>query len=102
MKPIPNISPNNRPDHGRPRFARSFPLTDYNFQPTSDHVGSAGTQPETNRVSQLRMFRRLSSNFLGSEMSRDYLREASLFLLIAVVSAWPVISMIRALIGLLR
>ena len=102
MKPTSIISANYRPAHrdgDRPRPARSFPLTDYHFKSASEIIG-AGTQPEKNRASQLRMFRRLSSNFLGSEMSRDYVREASLFVLIAVVSAWPIVSMIRALIGL--
>jgi hypothetical protein len=101
MKPTSIINPNHRPAHrdGDWPPMRSFPLTDYHFKSASEIIG-AGTQPEKNRASQLRMFRRLSSNFLGSEMSRDYVREASLFVLIAVVSAWPIVSMIRALIGL--
>jgi hypothetical protein len=42
-------------------------------------------------------FRDLSSEFLGVEMKRDYLAEAICFLIIVSVSAWPIVSMVRAL-----
>jgi hypothetical protein len=105
MKPTSTISPNHRParnDGGYLQPARVFPSTDYHFKSSSEIIGSTEPRPEKNRASQLRMFRKLSSNFLGPEMSRAYVREASLFVLIAVVSAWPVISMIRALSGLFK
>jgi len=50
----------------------------------------------------LRTFRKLSSEFFGTETSRDYVTELTLFALIAGVSAWPIISMIAALYRMLK
>jgi hypothetical protein len=41
--------------------------------------------------------RRLSSRFLSEEMKRDYLAEALCFVILISVSAWPIVSMVRAL-----
>ena len=42
-------------------------------------------------------FRQLSSKFLADEMKRDYLTEAFCFAIMVSVSAWPIVSMVRAL-----
>jgi hypothetical protein len=44
--------------------------------------------------------RQLSSEFLSGEMKRDYLAEAACFVIMISVSAWPIVSMVRALLWL--
>lgn len=105
MKPRPNINSHYRPsrsDDGGLRPLRSFPPTDYQFQSSPGARGAAGTAPEFDRASQLRMFRKMSSDFVDSEMPRDYIREAIFFAIIVGVSAWPIVSMVRELLRLLK
>lgn len=45
----------------------------------------------------LASFRHLSSSFLTAETKRDYLLEAVCFVIMVTVSAWPIVSMMRAL-----
>jgi hypothetical protein len=75
-----------------------FPLTDAHFH--SEAPGSSLTPPPYR--SELRRFRNLSRDFLGKETSRDYAREITLFGIIIAVSAWPIVSMVRAVVQLLR
>jgi hypothetical protein len=83
MKPAPQISSNQRE-------RQNFPLTDYQFQSTVDpHATTTATQQES--ISELRTFRKLSSDFLGTEANREYLTELLFFTLIVVVSAWRII-----------
>jgi hypothetical protein len=82
MKPTPQIS--------RKRHA-GFPLTDYNYQPTADAKITAGRP-----VAKLTGFHKLSSDFIGTEMVRDYVLEFSAFTIIGLISAWPILSSIVA------
>lgn len=41
--------------------------------------------------------RQLSDGFFATETKRDYLLEAACFVIMIGVSAWPIVSMIRAL-----
>jgi hypothetical protein len=91
MKPTTQISSNQR-------GSRIFPLTDYSFQPTVAAHGRSSAIPEE----KLRAFRKLSSEFLGAETTRDYVAEVLLFTVITAVSAWPIISMIAAVTRLVR
>jgi hypothetical protein len=92
MKPIPQISPSQH-------APRSFPLIDYSFQATVDAKTSrSAILPEK----KLRAFWKVSSEFFGAEMSRDYVFELLLFMLITAVSAWPTISAIVAVTRLVR
>ena len=106
MKPIPQTKSNQchvYGDNPALRDHRNFPLTDYSYQSTAktgDYIlpvpGNAA------RISKLRMFRKLSSDFFGTETSRNYVAEFVLFALIAGVAAWPIISMIAALYRMLK
>jgi hypothetical protein len=90
MKPTPQISS----EHGG-----SFPLTDYHYQSSADaKSGTSSVAPATKSPA----FHKLSSEFLGAETSRDYVAELSAFTVISVVSAWPIISSIVAVIRMLR
>jgi len=106
MKPIPQISPNSRyscRDRRQPRDHRNFPSTDYSYQATAKTDDSSlPIAGNAHRISKLRTFRKLSSEFFGAETRRDYVTELTLFAVIAGVSAWPIISMIAALYRMLK
>ena len=102
MKPIIEINDKQR---GSPRDNRvgrshqSFPLTDYNYQPTAEtQVNTSASWPAT----KLPAFHKLSSEFLGAERSRDYVAELLFFVLITGIAVWPVLSMLIAVTRLVR
>ena len=47
-------------------------------------------------------FHKLSSEFLGAETSRDYVAELLFFVLITGIAAWPVASMLIAVVRMIR
>jgi hypothetical protein len=87
MKPTPQISHN-----GNSRFL----LTDYNYQPTAD-AKSTGDRS----IAKLTGFHKLSSDFIGTEMVRDFAVEFSTFTVIGVLSVWPILLSIVAVARLL-
>jgi hypothetical protein len=87
MKPTPQITENRR---------AGFPLTDCNYQSTGDAKMSADRS-----ITKLTGFHKLSSDFLGTEMVRDYAVEFSVSTLIAALSAWPILLSIKAIARLL-
>jgi len=92
MKPIPQISHNQH-------ASRNFPLTDYSFQATADaKSGSSAVGP----AKKAPAFHKISSEFFSAETSRDYIAELLFFILITGIAAWPVMSMLIAVIRLLR
>ncbi len=92
MKPTPQISHNQH-------AARSFPLTNYSFQATAEaQTSSSADLPATKSPA----FHKLSSEFFGTEMSRDFVTQFLLFTIIGGISAWPIISMLLAVTRLLR
>ena len=106
MKPIPYISidqRDSRRDSRAQRNRRSGPLTDCFYQPSSNPGASCSPfSGDAFRISKLRMFRKLSSDFFGAEAGRNYIAELAVFSLIAGVSAWPIISMIIALYRMIK
>ena len=77
MKPTLQISHNRK---------TTFPVADYNYQPTADANITGGRS-----IEKLTGFHKLSSDFLGTEVARDYVVEFSAFTVIALISAWPII-----------
>jgi hypothetical protein len=47
-------------------------------------------------------FHKMSSEFLGAETSRDYVVELLFFILITGLAAWPVVSMLIAVVRMIR
>ena len=89
----------SRRDNRARRSHQSFPLTDYNYHPTAESpVNSSAGQPAIKSPA----FHKLSSEFLGGETSRDYIAELLFFILIAGIAAWPVMSMLIAVIRMIR
>jgi hypothetical protein len=100
MKPLSQISHERKSRRGEemPAGLRlTHPVTDSNYQPTSGdfRVATDRLKPSTSALSP--SLRHLSSEFLAGEMKRDYLTEAACFVIMISVSAWPIVSMVRAL-----
>ncbi len=84
---------------GTQHARRSFPLTDYNFQATVDaKASSAAVRPATKAPA----FHKLSSEFFGAETSRDYVAELLFFLLITCLAVWPIVTMLIAVVRMIR
>ena len=102
MKPILQINDNQRGLHRNDlahRRNESFPLTDYNYRPTAEsQVPPSVGWPATKSPA----FHKLSSKFLGGEASRDYVAELLFFILITGLAAWPVLSMLIAVVRMIR
>jgi hypothetical protein len=92
MKPITQISP-------KQYASRNFPLTDYSFQATVDAKSSSSPVVPAKKAPA---FHKISSDFFGAETSRDYFAELVFFILIAGIAAWPVMSMLIAVIRMIR
>ena len=54
------------------------------------------------RATKSPAFHKLSSEFFGAEASRDYVAELLFFTLITGIAAWPVMSMLIAVIRMIR
>ncbi len=102
MKPILQINHKqrrSRRDNRAQRRHQSFPLTDYNYRPTAEaEASSLAVRP----VTKAPAFHKLSSKFFGAETSRDYVAELSFFILITCLAAWPVMSMLIAVVRMIR
>ena len=101
MNPILQINHKQRgPRRDRARRGhQSFPLTDYNYRPTAEaDASSLAGQPATKAPA----FHKLSSEFLGGETSRDYVAELLFFILITGIAVWPIMSMLIAVIRMIR
>jgi hypothetical protein len=97
--PINHKHRGSRRDNRARRSHQSFPLTDYNYHPTTEsQVNSSARWRATNSPA----FHKLSSEFLGSETSRDYVAELLFFILITGLAAWPVMSMLIAVVRMIR
>jgi hypothetical protein len=102
MKPILQTNHNQRAsrrENGTRRITRRLLLTDYNYRPTGEtQLSSVVGQP----AAKLPAFHKLSSKFLRAETSRDYVAELMFFILITGLAAWPVMSMLIAVIRMIR
>ena len=102
MKPILQINHkqrgSRRANRARPGH-QSFPLTDYNYRPTAE---TEAISPTSRPAIKSPAFHKLSSEFLGGETSRDYLAELLFFIVITGLAAWPIMSMLIAVIRLIR
>src|SRR4030095_1219259 len=102
MKPILQINKKqrgSRHDNRAWRSHQSFPLTDYNYHPTAESQVTFSTLWRTTKSPA---FHKLSSEFLNGETSRDYVVELLFFILITGIAAWPIMSMLIAVIRMIR
>jgi hypothetical protein len=73
------------------------PPTDCHYRPTGGDFPVANNRLKPSTPALAPSLRKLSSEFLAGEMKRDYLTEALCFVIMISVSAWPIVSMVRAL-----
>ena len=102
MKPILQANQKQRGSRrdNRPRHSQqSFPLTDYSYRPTAESQVNSSARW---RATKSPAFHKLSSEFLGAETSRDYVAELLFFILITGLAAWPIMSMLVAVIRMIR
>jgi hypothetical protein len=100
MKPLSQISLERKSHRGEEmpvELRRKHPATDCHYQPTGGSFRVANERLKQSTPAPSPSFRQLSRKFLADEMKRDYLTEAFCFLIIAGVSAWPIVSMVRSL-----
>ena len=102
MKPILQINHKQRHSrrddrvrHGR----QSFPLTHYNYRATAE---AEAISPAGRQAIKSPAFHKLSSEFFGTEASRDYVAELLYFVLITGIAIWPVMSMLIAVVRMIR
>jgi len=103
MKPTVQINHKQCGSHldkrERRRRPQTFPLTDYNYRPTAE----VEAIPTADRQAiESPGFYKLSSEFLAAETSRDYAAELSFFVLITGIAAWPIVSMLIAVVRMIR
>jgi len=102
MKPTLEINHKQRGSRrdNRPRRShQSFPLTDYNYRPTAD---AEAISPAGRPTIKSPAFHKISSEFFGAETSRDYVAELLFFILITCLAAWPITSMLIAVVRMIR
>ena len=92
MKPTPQISHNQK-------ARQSFPLTDYNLRATVDPKSSCSNAFPAKKSPA---FHKLSSEFFGVEESRHYIAEFSAFTVLGLITAWPILSSIVAVVRMAR
>jgi hypothetical protein len=105
MKPVSQISRqlgSHRSEQTPTALRLKHPATDYYYHAAGGDFRAANDRLKPSSPSSARSFRELSNEFLGAEMKRDYLTEAFCFVIIVSVSAWPIVSMIRALSALMK
>jgi hypothetical protein len=100
MKPTPQISRqfgSHRGEQLPVGLRPKLPVIDYNYQPTGSDFRVANDRAQQSTPALSPSFRQLSTEFLSGEVKRDYLAEAACFVIMISVSAWPIVSMVRAL-----
>lgn len=100
MKPTSQISQKPRSHRGEELpigLHPNHPATDCHYQTTGGDFRGATDRLKPSTPALSPSFRKLSSEFLSEEMKRDYLTEAACFVILISVSAWPIVSMVRAL-----
>jgi hypothetical protein len=89
----------SRRDTRARRNHKNFPVTDHNYHPTTETQVSSSTAW---RTAKLPAFHKLSSEFLGGETSRHYVVELLFFVVLTGLAAWPIMSMLIAVIRMIR
>jgi hypothetical protein len=107
MKPNSQISrqPGRLDEEGSSsQLPSNHPWTDYHFHASASELkaNGAGSSDKLARPVFAPGFRDLSNEFLGAETKRNYLAEVLFFAIIAGVSAWPIVSMMRAMAQLMK
>ena len=80
----------------------TLPVTDYHYLGTTANFHGRDASLKSPTPLLTPSFRKLSNDFIESEMKRHYMTEAAFFAIIVAVSTWPIVSMIRAIVELVK
>lgn len=99
MKPLSQISAlrSHRGEQAPAGLRPKHPVTDYHYHGNGGDLRAPNDRRKLSPPVVAPSFRDLSSEFLATEMKRDYVAEALFFAVIVGVSAWPIVSMFQAL-----
>ncbi|MEQ1354643.1 MAG: hypothetical protein ABLT11_11530 [Candidatus Acidiferrum sp.] len=92
-----SYQPLRRHDAREQRHVRNFPQTDYHFQATAEAVATSRRSRVKAWRSDLRAFRKISSDFMAAETRRGYFAEAAVLALVSGLVAWSLISLLIVL-----
>ena len=104
MKPLSQISAvrSHRGEQTPTGLRSKHPVTDCHFHAPAGNLRAANDRRQIARPAFTPSFRKLSSEFLATEMKRDYLAEALSFAILVGVSAWPIVTMVQAMAQLVK
>ena len=83
------------------QFDSDHPLIDYQFR-TSLGERQLGGTGASHKQPVFAAFRALSDKFFRTEAKQEYILELLFFAIIVAISAWPIASMIQALVEPLK
>ena len=75
---------------------------DYHFHGPAGDLRAANNRLQLAPPGLAPSFRDLSSDFLATEMKRNYVAEALFFAVMVGVSAWPMVSLVQAMAQLVK
>ena len=100
MKPLSQLIAKRRSHRGEEApvgLRPTHPVLDYHFHAPAGDLRGANDRLQLEPPALAPSFRELSSEFLATEMKRDYLAEALFFAVMVGISAWPMVLMIQAM-----
>ena len=83
------------------RFGSTHPLIEYQFRTSLGDRQLGGTRA-SHKQPVFAAFRALSDKFFRTEAKQEYILELLFFAIIVAISAWPIASMIQALVEPLK
>ena len=86
----------------RAELRSTQPVTDYHFHAPASNLRAANNRLQFAPPALSPSFRDLSSDFLATEMKRNYLAEALFFAVMVGVSAWPMVPLVEAMAQLAK
>jgi hypothetical protein len=105
MKPQFQNSHEPKPFRGgsiRAGWPITHPATDYGYLSTLSGFRGRSAELKPAAPSGTPPFRKVSNDFMRSEMKWQYAAEAAFFAIIVAVSTWPMVSMVRAMADLVK
>ena len=105
MKPLSQITTKRSSHRGEETplgLPSIHPVVDYHFHAPAGNLRTANDRLQLAPPALTPSFHKLSSDYLATEMKRDYVTEASFFVVMVGVSAWPMISLLEAMAQLVK
>lgn len=105
MKPLSQVTTKRSSHRGEEAplgLPSIHPVIDYHFQAPAGDLRAANDRLQLAPPEVTPSFRKLSSDYFATEMKRDYVAEASFFVVMVGISTWPMISLLEAMARLVK